>query len=545
MTSVDQVLARLEGATGYEPRRQGPDKWMTRCPHHDDRDPSLSVSVVENGAGPKVLLHCFAGCDTADVLDSAGLVWTDLFADEPARNRASASTGAISTVATYAPTDLGNAERLAAHAGSELRYSPGLGWLVWLGGRFVRDQDGAVVRRAKAAVRRIYLEAKDEADDGRRKTLAGWAVKSEAEPRIRAAVTLAQSDARLVVAPGQLDAHPMLLNVRNGTVDLTTGRRRGASRDDLMTKRADVEHNPDAADPMWAYFLQTVTGGDAELGRFLARAVGYSLTGDTGEEVLFFAHGPEATGKSTFLEAIKATLGDYATTADFEVFLRQRDTGPRADVARLAGARFVTSQEVDDGRRLAEGLVKQLTGGDTVAARHLYRDTFEFRPQLKLWLAANARPRVSADDGAMWRRIVQVPFTVQVPEKDRDPDLKRHLTTDPWARSTILNWALGGCLEWQKSGLGVPEKVRDYTAEYRAENDPLRDWLDGACVLAPEAVTAVADLRSSYENWCEQAGDRPISGRAFGNALRQRGCEPERTANQRAWSGIRLKEMTQ
>src|SRR5262249_32059747 len=157
--------------------------------------------------------------------------------------------------------------------------------------------------------------------------------------------------------------------------------------------------------------LERVTGGDAELASFLQRAVGYSLTGHTSEEVLFFLHGSTATGKSSKLDAIRAVLGEYAAVADFETFLKRRgDAGIRNDIARLAGARFVVSIEVDDGKALAEGLIKLLTGGDVVTARFLYREAFEFQPRFKLWLAANERPRVRADDAAMWRRIIQVPF---------------------------------------------------------------------------------------------------------------------------------------
>ena len=178
---------------------------------------------------------------------------------------------------------------------------------------------------------------------------------------------------------------------------------------------------------------------------FYRRAVGYSLTGHTSEEVLFFAHGPTATGKSSKLEAIRGVLGDYAATADFETFLKRHgDAGIRNDVARLAGARLVISVEVDDGKALAEGLLKLLTGGDTVAARFLYRETFEFRPVFKLWLAANDRPRVNADDAAMWRRILQLPFVNVIPEAERDERVKLALRNDPAVQTAILAWAVQG-----------------------------------------------------------------------------------------------------
>ena len=329
-------------------------------------------------------------------------------------------------------------------------------------------------------------------------------------------IGLAESEEPVVVALSAVDAHPLLLNVENGTIDLTTGELREHRRGDLLTKLAPVDYEPGARDAAWDHFLERTACGDRELVGFLRRAAGYTLTGDTGEEVLFFAHGREATGKSTFLEALKATLGDYVKTADFETFVARRgESGPRADVARLMGARMVASLEVDEGKRLAEGLVKQLTGGDTVAARFLYRESFEFRPAFKLWLAANARPRVRAEDGAIWRRIIQLPFVEQVPEHERDPELKRHLTTDSRARSAILAWAVQGCLEWQRHGLGVPQRVRDYTAEYRAENDPVVEWLDACCRLEAEAITPAGDLRASYEHWAERNGEKAVSTRSW------------------------------
>jgi putative DNA primase/helicase len=205
-------------------------------------------------------------------------------------------------------------------------------------------------------------------------------------------------------------------------------------------------------------------------------------------------------------------LGEYAATADFETFLKRHgDGGIRNDVARLAGARLVISIEVDNGKALAEGLLKLLTGGDTVAARFLYRETFEFQPRFKLWLAANDRPRVNADDAAMWRRILQLPFTEVIPEAERDERVKLALRTDPDVQKAILAWAVQGCLAWQRRGLDVPQRVRDYTNEYRAENDPIAGWLDDTCELDPLAFTSTADLRASHETWATGNGEQPIT----------------------------------
>jgi putative DNA primase/helicase len=279
--------------------------------------------------------------------------------------------------------------------------------------------------------------------------------------------------------------------------------------------------------------------GDPELSLFLRRAAGYSLTGHTSEEVLFFPHGPTATGKSTFLDALRAALGEYASIADFESFLKRRgDAGVRNDIARLAGARLVISVEVEEGKALAEGLIKQLTGGDSVAARFLYRETFEFRPVFKLWLAANERPRVNADDSAIWRRIIQIPFVVEIPEAERDERVKLELRTDPDAQTAVLTWAIRGCLDWREKGLNTPQQVRDYTNAYRAENDSLGEWLADCGELDNEAWTPNDSIRRSYETWCEANGEKPMHPRTFGVRLKTKGLQQEKRSGNRGWKGM-------
>jgi putative DNA primase/helicase len=281
---------------------------------------------------------------------------------------------------------------------------------------------------AKCIARALYEEAAEIGDDDERKACAQFARKCESTDRKKAALVSAQSEPGIPVAPEQFDADPFLLNCVNGTVDLRTGELQPHRRADLITRLCPVQYDPAAHSPLWDRFLEEATGANREVGQFLQRAVGYSLTGATSQEVLFFVHGPGGSGKSTFPEAIKAVLGEYGKSADFETFISRRDGGAiRNDVAELAGRRFVVSIEVDEGKKLAEGLVKLLTGGDTVRARFLYQEAFDYVPQFKLWLAANHAPKVRHDDSAMWRRILRIPFDQVVPKEKRDPSLKARL----------------------------------------------------------------------------------------------------------------------
>jgi putative DNA primase/helicase len=445
-------------------------------------------------------------------------------------------------------TDYGNAERLVARHGADMHFCrPWASWYVWDGRRFVRDRTGVAERLAKETVRAIYGEVTGIADDDDRRATARWAIASETAGRIRAMLELAASELGVPVVPEQLDANPWVLNCLNGTVDLRTGKLGPHRREDLITKLCPVPYHPCARLPLWEEFLERSTAGDHELQSFLQRAAGYSLTGDYSEEVLFFIHGPQAAGKSTFIEAMKAHLGDFASTADFETFLTRRDVGgPRNDLARLAGTRFVSSIEVEDGKRLAEGLIKMITGGDTLTARFLYREAFEFAPTFKLWLAANHAPRVRHDDDAVWRRILRIPFEHTIPRAQRDPKVKIQLRDRERAGPAILAWAVRGCLEWQAHGLGIPAAVQLATDAYRADMDPLKDFLMDRCELLPRARVRSDELWKAYEQWAQDNGDRPIGRRAFGELLKGRGLVPTTSymagTTRRVWEGIGLRE---
>jgi putative DNA primase/helicase len=456
-------------------------------------------------------------------------------------------------------TDLGNARRLVARHGQDFRFVPKWNkWLVWNGERWVKDEKGTTVELwAKFTVETIIAEAVSAPRDDRRSALHKWYKSSQSQKLIRSMVESARSEPGIVVSPDLLDADPWLLNCKNGTLDLRSGKLNPHDRTDLITKTAPVVYDPNARLDLWDRYLREVTGNSGEMMEFLQRATGYSLTGDTREEKFFLLHGPAAAGKSTFIEAVKAAMGDYAQTSAFETFLTgHRRSGPTNDIAELAGARFVSSVEVDDARQLAEALVQQLTGGDRVSARHMFSENFTFAPQFKIWFAANYAPEVKSYSEATWRRLLLVPFEQVIPEDRRDPHVKETLRNPDAAGPAILAWAVRGCLNWQQGGLGVPPEVRKATAALREEmdlNDPVGAFLADRCdlVMVPDnidpadltlenSVTA-RTLYNTFSTWSALEQSKPITEAAFGRNLRGRGLTKKRTKTVRRWVGLRLR----
>lgn len=439
-------------------------------------------------------------------------------------------------------TDYGNAERLVGHHGRDLRYVYAWDkWLVWTGRVWRVDDTGEVERRAKDTVRRIYQEAANAEDADARKALANHAKSSEAKGRIEAMISLARSEAGIAVTPEELDADPWALNVPNGTLDLRTGELRDHRREDLITKMVPVEYDPDATAPTFEAFLERILPGE-ELRGFVQRAKGYSATGDTSEQCMFINHGPGANGKSTLEEVCQAALGDYAMRTPTEMLLTKRPGGIPNDVARLKGARFAAASETEEGRRLAESLVKDLTGQDTISARFMRGEFFDFKPTHKLWLSTNHKPEIRGTDNAIWRRIRLIPFNVTIPKQEQDRKLPERLRAE---LPGILAWIVRGALEWQREGLRPPDEVRRATGRYRAEMDVIAAFIDEECIVAEHATASAKALYSAYKAWCEENGERPESQRRFGGRLKERGFESGRiTTGARKgaveWYGIGL-----
>lgn len=479
-------------------------------------------------------------------------------------------------------TDLGNARVMVRLHGPSVRWCgamPGEGWMAWDGARWRADDTLHMHRlcdevaddwrqRAPMEIEPPASDA-DEAANDLREAMLAHASRTESARARRAMLEITRSRDGIATRASQWDADDYLLQTPGATYDLRQLRKRAPRREDHITRSTAVDASAEDC-PAWLEFLWTIMGGDgprrdletarkvaaqdpgssraavnlhaAEMCAFLQRICGYMLTGDTGEQVMFIAYGTGANGKGTFLNAIKAIMGDYATGAQVETFVDRKHGGIPNDLAALAGARFVLCSEPEEGAPLAEGLIKMVTGQDTITARFLNREFFDFVPRFKLWMMTNHKPVVKGTDNGIWRRLVLVPFTVTVPEGKRDKHLPEKLREEYPA---ILRWMLDGLKAWRSQGLDLPATVRAASEAYRAEMDILGEFIAERCVTGASESVTNAVLYAAYKAWADNMGCRAVSHKALSRNLASRGLAqvPSRKGG-RTWAGIGLATAT-
>lgn len=422
-------------------------------------------------------------------------------------------------------TDLANSRRFIKHHGDKVRFCyQWKSWLIWDDKRWAEDRTGEIERLGKMLPDCLWDEAKNLGDDGARK----FAANSGSVRAIRAMLDLAKSERPIEV--GEMDQDGWLLNCKNGTLDLKTGKLRARTRDDMITKLCPTAYEPEAQSDVWKSFLNSTFGRDQELIDYVQKLFGYCLTAQTREQILPVFWGEGANGKSTLLTAFMETIGtDYAMKAPQNLLLAKRHESHPTELADLRGTRFVACVETPDEARLNETLVKELTGGDRIRARRMYRDSFEFEPTHKLVLCTNFKPRVAGTDHGIWRRLALVPFSQRFWDPTTGGSGPRELKVDPKlseklsnAREAILAWCVCGCLSWQKRGLEQPSVVRDVTAEYRNAEDIIAQWVKNRCVESPGSELRSKDAFSDYKAWCLETGESPASKQKFGAWMKKR-----------------------
>lgn len=419
-------------------------------------------------------------------------------------------------------------------------------------------------------------ERKDKAFDtqpSRRKlwsdAIAAHAKASEASGKLGSIAKLARSFPDIAIEPEQLDADRMAINVLNGTLrmkrrsvkrsadEIAVGKsewkvdgwkivREQHRREDLITKLAPVKYAPSAAAPVWDSFIETVQP-DPIMRRFIHQWFGLSLTGDIGEQKLAFFYGSGRNGKGTAVEAVANLAGDYAGSIPIESFLdngiKRRGDQATPDLARLPGVRFLRVSEPERGSRLNEGLVKMVTGGDPVDARHLNKGFFTFLPDFKMTISGNHKPDIKDNSDGIWRRMQLVPWAVTVPREEIDRDLPKKLKDEA---SGILNRLLEGLVDWRANGLIEPDQVRMATEAYRDQSDELGRFLSDTCIVGedmpnrPIRVGAKL-LHDTYLAWCEQAGGASWKIGGFKKAMIDKGFV-QKASDGMKWLGVDLRD---
>lgn len=455
----------------------------------------------------------------------------DFGADWAAQQFPDAATGAgVAGLEELHRSQLRLAERLAAQYGDRLRHAHGLGWLVWDQTRWARDIDAAPMRAAIAVVKQAAQQAGATGDGDLAKDVRA----AERVNALRGILDIAACLRPLAVAAAALDADPYLFNCANGTLDLRTGTLRPHDPADLITKRAGCGFDPNATGPTFDKFIAEILP-DPAVRDFVQRLTGSAMLGKVVEHILPLYVGVGANGKTTLIEVLKATFGDYAIAAEPDLLI-ERDHAHPTGQADLQGVRLAVAAETDEGRRLAAATVKRLTGGERIRARRMRMDFFEFPPSHTLVMVTNHKPKVAGDDPAIWRRLLVVPFDVVISAPDGT--LPDRLALE---LARVLAWAHEGYRAWAEGGLQPPATIRQRTEAYRVASDTVGRFLDEQTVESALARVGARDLYNAWTSWCDATGERPGTEVTFAEAMGARGCPKRKSHGVQMYLGIGLK----
>lgn len=438
--------------------------------------------------------------------------------------------------------DTGNADRFMDTFGKLVKYSYiDKCWYCYNGGYWETDNEGKVAQYIDMTVdsmRNEKLHVSADVDPEKAKEAWDKFLKKTRSNSSKKAI-LSEVQHRVPVLHGEFDQDKTLLNTSNGYVDLSSGILYEHDIKKMFSQQADVDYTDNIDCPEWSEFLDQIFDNDQELIHYIQKAVGYSATGNIKEQVMFILYGNGRNGKSIFIDTISDILGTYAKSMQADsIMVRQNSSGANSDIARLESARLVTSSEPNEGVRLDEGLVKQLTGGDKVTARYLYGKEFEFKPQFKLWLATNHKPIIRGTDDGIWRRLMLIPFKVQIPTDKVDKDLKYKLQRESIG---ILNWIVEGALMWQREGLNPPVSVTNASRQYREEMDVISLFVDDCCEVSDSYRAPAGEIFKKYQSWANDNSEYSMSKQKFGREMRQK-FEMEKTRNGRFYLGLKISQ---
>jgi len=441
----------------------------------------------------------------------------------------------------YALTDVGNAQRFKDMYGNIVKYIPEpKQFAIYNGKYWVISYKGEIERMARMVFKTIKEEALKVQDSVKRQALIKHANKSESEQRLKAMINLLKSEENIAMSITEFDKDPKMLNCNNGTINLRTGQLMPHQAENYFMKIINVDYNQNAQCPMFISFLNKIFKNNDRVIGYLKRVIGYSLAGLTNEQCLFILQGVGSNGKSVLIDVLRALFNNYSCNAEFKTFTKQASQSIRNDVARMANARFVTAVEGDKKASLDESLIKAMTGGDTITARFLHKEFFDYEPTFKIFLVTNFLPKISNSGHSIWRRIKIINFDVIISKAEQDKDLTNKLKTE---LSGILNWAIEGCLEWQKSSLKEPQEVTNAVNKYKTSVDSANVFVKNCCILSPQSNVQFSHIYKDYCEWCEDNLYDTVPAKEFAHVLLENNCVSYRgyQNGDRGYTGIEVK----
>lgn len=382
------------------------------------------------------------------------------------------------------------------------------------------------------------IQAYKAGDEARAKALKGFATKSQNMRSYESMLALATHKPAFCVDASVFDRDIWSLGLINGLLDLRTGTLRGYLPTDYVTKCGGAVFVETATCPQWEAFLLKSFNNDTEMVSYLARVIGYTLSGSVEAQCLWLHYGAGSNGKSTFMNVLSALMGDYATTANSSTIMSKPTSNISNDVARLKGARLVMINELEESKKLAEAEIKNMTGGEALTARYLHQEFITFYPQFKLHLTSNYKPSVYDNSHGLWRRINLINWAVIVKEADQDKQLFEKLKGE---LSGILNWALSGLQDYLKNGLQTPQRVLNDTAEFRTEMDSIGQFIEAYAYVDVEARGKASELYAKYSEWAKETGRQPVNSMRFGNSLKDKGFTNYKSGGIMVYKGIAVR----
>ena len=438
-------------------------------------------------------------------------------------------------------TDITNCDYFLKAYGDTIRYcSKWNKFLLWNGTCWEIDSDDMVSAMYRSFVHEMYRALRVINDLKLLTEFEKHLKRSENYKKILSAIGVMKMTEFIRIKSDKMDLDNYLFNAEKLTLNLKTGECQEPDKNNLITKKSNFIYDKKAKCPTWDMFLMQIFNNDLDLIRFVQKAMGYSLSGDTSEQCLFILWGTGANGKSTFLNVLQHLFGDYASTARTETFMK-KTTEQSNDLARLKGARLVTTSEAEQGKQLSESLIKQITGGDKLSARFLYGEFFDFVPTFKIFMATNHKPNIKGSNNGIWRRIKMIPFTVTIPPEKRDKHLTEKLIAE---NSGILNWLLEGYAMWEKEGLSKePQAIAEATAEYRDDMDSIQTFINECLEFDASEKSRLENsvLYATYENWCTKNNEHLMSHKWLSTQLQEKGLRKKSSNGVRFWQGLSVR----